>query len=257
MRVAVASDHTLSLEWSQKYQWTRVDLSSNSLVTIPADLIILDFLKPYFHWLPKEWSDSYEIRQIARRADCIVKESNGVWVGRSFMRISSAILFKYFNILYQPQKWVYLSGCLDSCQVMIALLFDRGYRYFRFIDTGSESELLSQKANQLGSIFMGIQIEVFLIDQMVLQRPEGSIFIYSETDSNRNEGFRQTISYFNFLTVGGAVFNLNSETNEWLKSEALATHLKYITEKDLYKLTEWQIRKQFFEPSAKFEGVYE
>ena len=255
MKIAVSSNHPMAAEWNQKYAWTSVDTSGSTLQHVSEDVLLLDFLQPYFTWRSTEWCDSPELQQVSRRVDCLVKEKN-MWTSRSFMRFGSAVLFTHFEIQYFPMKWVYLSGCLDSCQAIIALLFDRGYRYFRILDFGAAQQDGESLLKQLVNTFIGISIELFSVDKLVLQKQEGTLFVFSQSAYQYDEALRQTISYFNFLSVGGAVINLSSTQNEWLKAEAHATQLKYITEKDLYRITEWQVRKQYCRETIAFGDLY-
>jgi hypothetical protein len=255
MKIAVAFNHPLAGEWSTKHGWEIVDTTASSLKEASADLIILDFLQPYFHWDPREWSNSVELRQVSYRADCVMR-SQDMWVGRSLMQSASAVLFKHFEVRYSPDKWVYLSGSFETIQNFMSLLFDRGYRAFRILDLGGQESQIQSKIRDLEMILMGVRAESFPVDKMVLQKPVGSIFVFSQGNIEYTEALKLTISYFNFLSPGGLVINLCSEKESWLKTEALATDLKYVTEFDFYRLTEWQVLKLSKNPNMKFRDVY-
>jgi len=256
MKISIASNHPQAEAWEVKYGWNAIETSSASLSSVATDVMILDFLQPYFHWNPKEWSDSVELRQIAKHADCIVRQGS-LWVGRSLMRSAGAVLFSHFGISYQPLQWVYLSGFLESCQSVIAILFDQGYRNFRLLDWGGQEEYLESKIRELQKNFISLNAERLPMELLVLQKPLGNIFVHSQVKDEYDENLRQTISYFNFLATGGLVINLCSASESWLRSEALATNLKYLSEKDFYHLTEWQVLKQFCQRPVTFKGLYD
>jgi hypothetical protein len=251
MKIAVSSNHPLAREWNEKYGWTLVDTSGPSLKHVTEDVILLDFLQQYFSWDQAEWIHSLELEQLSKRVDCLIKE-NSIWVSRSLMRAGAAALFTYFDIAYLPHKWVYVFGNIELCQPVIALLFDRGYQFFRILNFEINKARDEQKLEHLKRNFIAINLEFFPIDKLVLQKPEGTIFVFGHPDRNDDEELRQIISYFNFLSAGGAVINLGSVNNGWLKSEALATQLRYITERDIYKITEWQVRKKILNQQISY-----
>jgi len=255
MKIAVSSSHPLSSQWNEKYGWTIVDTSGPSLKHVGEDVLLLDFRQPYFNWSQSEWVDSIELEQLNKRVDCLIKD-NSIWVGRSLMRRGAAVLFTHFNILYLPLKWVYISGCIESCLAVIALLFDKGYRFFRIFDFGNNQVSDEPRLNHLKKNFIGLNVELFPIEKLVLQKPEGAIFIFSHFDKKYDEVLKQTVSYFNFLFSGGAVINLSSVENNWLESEALATQLKYVTERDIFRITEWQVRKKLLNEQISFGELY-
>jgi hypothetical protein len=256
IKVAVDQNHPLADFWQRRYGWDLVDLSGPYLDFSLHSVIILDFLKKYFHWDSRHWLDSVELQETSKRVDCLVRPDLRVnqWSTRFLARSANAVIFRKFSILYEPRKWVYISSEEDLWPCLVSLFFDRGYQCFRFVYT-EKTLAMSHIIKKLETVFIGISVELFPIDKMVIQKPEGSLFVLGPSKEHQDSQFRQTMSYFNFLSSGGAIINLDSEKNGWLHSEALATELSYLTEIDFYRVTEWQVRKKFCQESVSFDGL--
>ncbi|GEM_PF-2664446 len=169
---------------------------------------------------------------------------NGYLIPDLLLRNGFKSIYTAKNLNPEYNKTIYLNGPNKFTYFVILIFFQMGFNHFKIFNS-QKIEDIEFNLNKIQNIFLGIDLSFVDLQDMVMLKPDGEVFVSTCAIQNDQAELINNISYFNFLKQNAFVVDLFSESNPWMSEEARATSLTYVPTQTVYALAEWEMARRF------------